>query len=663
MKIEIKNILMIISGLLLLASPEMNLFSFHGVEKEVLLIFAGLIAGFPIFLRAIRSVRSQKLSIEIPVSIAILGALLTGEYIEAALVGFIFLFAGFLKIRSSEKLGGVKSVMDLQSTEATVIRDGKTQTVPVEEIKTGERVRVRSGGRIPVDGKIMAGHAFVNEAAISGEATPVRKGQNDRAFSSTILDSGYMEIEAEKVGEETAFARMHKLVREAQESKVRSQRFLEKFAAYYTPGILFLSALLFLFTADLHLSLTLLVLAFPGALVISVPVSLTAGIGKAAKTGVLFKGGEIMEKMSKINCLIFNKKRILTSGEPEVKGIKSYGISEDEVLKMAATAEQLFDHHLGQAIIRKAAEKGIQISGKPEDVEIVKGPGIIALLDHQAIFIGNRKLLLNHGIGIPQAIENHVISEEEKGSTAVFVANLKRILGIISIADPIREDAFGAIHQFRKNGIKHLVMLTGDNERTAKKVARRLRIDQVFYELLPKEKAQAVESSKEMNLRLCIVDEGIDDAMAPATAEIKISIGGTGNDNAMQTVDVILMSRNLNRISYAMSLANATVSNMKQNIIFSIVVVFLLPVGVLTGQIDLVGAMLIQELSVLLVILNALRLVRYPRFQVRVGYWFKNYVAGLYFPEVLKRQKEKELAEINGNQTFSKEEFQKCSIC
>src|SRR5699024_8162438 len=291
------------------------------------------------------------------VTIAVIGALFIGEYVESAVVTFLFLFGAYLEARTLEKTrSSLKELIDMAPQEAMVIRDdGETESIPVEDVVEGDRIMIRSGGKIPVDGSIISGQASLNEAAVTGESIPVSKKLDDPVFSGTIVDNGYIEMVAEKVGDDTTFAKIIELVEEAQEMKSKTQTFLDKFANVYTPAIIVLSVLVYLFTRDLHLAITFLVVACPGALVIGAPVSIVAGIGNGAKKGVLVKGGEVMDNLSKVDTLVFDKTGTLTKGKPEVTDIQTYNkYHEDVLLKLVAEAETISEHHLGQTIVKEA---------------------------------------------------------------------------------------------------------------------------------------------------------------------------------------------------------------------------------------------------------------------------------------------------------------------
>lgn len=635
MKTKTKNNLTIISGALLLSALISHLINQESVARDIFLIIASVVAGVPIAIKAFQALRMKAFSIDLLVTIAVIGAMIIGEYTEAAVVTFLFLFGHYLEGRTLTKTrASLKSLMDMAPLEATILRNGARVTIPADEVEIGDHVIVQPGGRIPVDGKIIVGQSLINESAITGESVPANKRQGDQVFSSTISDNGYLEILTEKVGNDTTFSKIIELVEEAQETKAKTQKFMERFASYYTPGIIVLSVLVWLITQNVHLALTFLVIACPGALVISVPVSIVAGIGNGAKNGILIKGGDKMENLARVNAVVFDKTGTLTKGKPEVTSIKTFGISEDELLQLAAEVEVTSEHHLGKTIVKKAEEKGLELETKPSEVEIMKGHGMQAMLDTKQIYIGNKSGAEKLGIAINPTTDDYMVQQQEKGNTAVIVSMDKKIMGIISIADQIREEAAEALQTLRSNGIRHMVMLTGDNKSVAEKVANQLGIDHVHAELLPEDKVEKVRACKESGGRLAMVGDGINDAPAIAAADVGIAMGGTATDVTMQTADVILMSDKLDKLPYAIRLAKATIRNMKQNTYFALITVAMLLVGVLTDNIHLASGMLIHEASVILVILNAVRLVRFPHYQLP----FKTFRTAArkrqeYFPE------------------------------
>ena len=605
-RVVISGVFIIIS--LILKRTDLNIILYANIS----MLIAAFIAGYPIARNAFSALKYRILGIDALVTIAVVGALFLKEYWEAAAVTFLFMLGDYLESRTLEKTrSSIKALLDLAPDEARVIRDGREIVISPDEVEKGDVVLVKPGEKIPVDGTIIEGNAYVNQATITGESIPVDKTIDDTVFSGTIIESGYLKIRADRVGDDTTFAKILEMVEEAQDKKARTQKFLERFSKYYTPGIIALSLLLFIFTGDLVLSITLLVIACPGALVISTPVSIVAGIGNGAKHGVLIKGGEIMESLGKTKVLAFDKTGTLTEGKPKVTRIKSFDMDEHKLLKVAAIGEGYSEHPLARAIISHYEEKQGPLDETAEEVVFITGQGLKAKVHGNEYLIGNRKLLREQGIILSEDKEDYIRAEEERGQTVVIVANEGNILGAISIADTVREDAKELIMDLKRKGIKKVVMLTGDNERAARAISNELGIDEYYAELLPEDKVNALKTLKEKYGITAMVGDGVNDAPALASADLGIALGIKGADVAMETADVVLMSDEIRKLSYAIGLSRATVRNIKQNIYFAILVAVLLLLGVLGKVVFMASGMLIHELSVLLVIVNAIRLLGY----------------------------------------------------
>lgn len=605
-----KNQITAVSGILIVLGFILGFLGYQNL-KSIALIVATVIASVPIVINAFQALRMRTFSIELLVTIAVVGALYIKEYTESSVVTFLFLFGSYLEARTLEKTrSSLKKLIDMAPQEAVVLRQGKNITIPVEGVEVGDRVIIRPGGKIPVDGSIVHGKASINEAAITGESVPVSKTVNDKVFSGTIVDNGYIEIIAEKVGEDTTFSKIIELVEEAQETKSKAERFLDKFSNIYTPAIVLLSVIVYAITKNLHLSITFLVVACPGALVIGAPVSNVAGIGNGARNGVLIKGGEVMDILSKVDAMVFDKTGTLTKGKPEVTDIKTFNNWDaNQVLKLVAEAETISEHHLGQTIIKEAKNRGIDLTEQSIEGEVIKGNGICAKFDGHELIVGNRKLMKSKDIEISRDVDEYAVNREKAGNTAVFAAIDGRIAAIFSIADQIRSDAFEALVELRKNGINKIVMLTGDNRHTAEKVANELGIDEFYAELLPEDKVEFIKKLKSEGHTVAMAGDGINDAPAIATADIGLAMGESGTDVSMETADVVLMADKLSQLSHAYALAKATTRNVKQNTLLAVAVVFALLAGVLTRNIHLASGMFIHEASILMVIFNAMRLI------------------------------------------------------
>jgi len=609
-----KNRITALSGILIALGFTLGTLGYT-IAADYSLILATLIAVVPIAYKAYLALRMKAFSIELLVTIAVIGALFIREYTESSVVTFLFLFGDFLEARTLEKTrSSLRSLVDMAPQEATILEGDVQTVVPVEEVSVGDRLLIKPGGKIPVDGIIVKGQAAINEAAVTGESVPANKTVDAKVFSGTLVDEGYIEMIAEKVGDDTTFAKIIELVEEAQESKSKAERFLDAFANFYTPAIVALSVIVYLWTRDLHLAITFLVIACPGALVIGAPVSNVAGIGNGAKHGVLVKGGEVMDRFSKVDTLVFDKTGTLTKGRPEVTDIHVTGdIGRDELLRLTAAAEHISEHHLGQTIVKYAYQQGLETPTAPTDPEVIKGHGLKATVAGRRLIAGNRKLMAQSGILISESAESYAIAREKIGNTVVFVAIDGTLAGLFSIADQIREDAPQALAEMRRDGIKQIIMLTGDNQHTAEAVAEQLKLDAFHAELLPEDKVRFVKQLQADGAIVAMAGDGINDAPAIATADIGLAMGEGGTDISMETADVVLMADKLLQFSHAYSLSKATMRNMKQNITIAVAVVIVLLAGVLMGSVHLASGMFIHEASILAVILNAMRLIGFKR--------------------------------------------------
>ncbi|MDU4694410.1 MAG: cation-translocating P-type ATPase [Paenibacillus sp.] len=610
-----KTAALLVSGLLLALAGLFHLLGWE-VAQSAALLLASALSGWAIAVRAFRSLLLRVFSIELLVTIAMIGAVILGEYVEAAAVAFLFQLGAYLEaITLGKTRSALKALIDLAPAEAIVLRDGVQVKVLASEVVRGDRVLLPSGSKIAVDGQVASGQALVNEAAITGEPVPVAKQVHDRVFSGTTVDTGYLEVIAEQVGEDTTFAKIIELVEEAQESKAKTQRFLDKFASYYTPGMLLLAVLVFLISRNPELALTFLVIACPGALVISAPVSMVAGLGNGAANGLLIKGGEVLENLAKAEVVVFDKTGTLTEGRPAVVAIHTYGgVQERELLALAASVEAASEHPLGQAIVNAARDRDdMEPADRPEKVEVYKGSGIRGTVRGQVVRVGKREWLEQQGVAISEEVWVEAERQEKRGYTVVFAAADGMLIGVMAIADPVRAEAQEAIQGLKQQGVKRVVMLTGDNRYAAQQVADRLGVDQVHAGLLPADKVAFIQEWQRQGYRVAMLGDGINDAPAIAAANIGLAMGGAGTDIAIETADAVIMADRLDKLVYTRQLAKRTVRNMKQNVSFAVAVVVLLLAGVLTRHIYLASGMFIHEFSVILVILNALRLSRHGR--------------------------------------------------
>ena len=582
------------------------------VAADPLMIAAAVVAGIPVLRGAYRSLRARTIGIDLLVSIAMIGALVIGEYWEAAAVTFLFAIGHALEdatlARTRSALAGL---IESAPTTATVLRHGEQVEVPAHQVGVGEVVVIKHGETVPVDGTIATGHAAIDEASITGESMPAERVEGDKVFAGTIVTDGFLQVSTTGAGADTTLARIIHRVEEAQEAKARTQQFMEKFSTWYTPGIIVLAVVAGLISRDVALALTLLVIGCPGALVISVPVALVAGIGRAARDGVLIKGGEFLETAAKVDAVGFDKTGTLTEGRPELTDLIAFdGWTDAEVLAWAARAEAGSSHPLAAPVLAAAAERGLPVPAVPDQVTTVPGQGIIAAAGGRTVTVGNRALL---GGSLTPDADASATELAGNGRTPLLVALDGQPIGAIGVADRLRDEARDVVAALHAAGVKRVVMLTGDTAEIANAVAAQVGIDEVRAGLLPEDKLDAVRALQAEGLKVAMVGDGVNDAPALALADVGIAMGAAGSPLAVETADIALMTSRLDKVAHAIGLARRTVSVMRQNIWIALITVGTLLAGVLLGGVTMTIGMLVHEASVIVVILNGMRLLRAAR--------------------------------------------------
>ncbi|MCW6172762.1 heavy metal translocating P-type ATPase [Lactiplantibacillus plantarum] len=578
---------------------------------QVILAVASIIAVIPIAVRAWSALRNKVFSIELLVSIAVIGAFIIGEFNESAIVTFLFLFGSYLESKTLQKTRtAIKGLTDMSPTTATLVTDDGTEEVDVDDVDEGDVVLVKTGSQVPVDGIVVEGNGYLNEASITGEARQINKQLDDSVYSGTMVENGYLKIKATQVGDDTTFAQIIELVEEAQDTKSKAEKFIDRFAQYYTPAVLVLAVLVFAFSRDFRLAITVLVLGCPGALVIGAPVSNVAGIGNGAKRGILIKGGEVVDTFAKVDTLVFDKTGTLTEGNTAVTTMHTYTNNADNQLALAAAIEGVSDHPLGQAIVSYADQQSAGVSPVLDDTETVKGQGICAQVGQQEVVIGNQKMLTAHNIKLNPTQLKDLNGLQAGGQSTVIMAVDGQVQLIFGIADTIRPGVKDSLAALKAQGIKKLVMLTGDNELTAQAVANELNLDEVHANLLPEEKVEYVKKLKAAGNTVAFIGDGINDSPSIANADIGIAMG-SGTDVAIDTSDVVLMQSSFPALVHAHGLAKKTVLNTRENIFIAIATVAFLLIGLIFGYIYMASGMFVHEASILVVIFNAMRLINF----------------------------------------------------
>ncbi|AGO09346.1 cadmium transporting P-type ATPase [Lactiplantibacillus plantarum] len=578
---------------------------------QVILAVASIIAVIPIAVRAWSALRNKVFSIELLVSIAVIGAFIIGEFNESAIVTFLFLFGSYLESKTLQKTRtAIKGLTDMSPTTATLVTDDGTEEVDVDDVDEGDVVLVKTGSQVPVDGIVVEGNGYLNEASITGEARQINKQLDDSVYSGTMVENGYLKIKATQVGDDTTFAKIIELVEEAQDTKSKAEKFIDRFAQYYTPAVLVLAVLVFAFSRDFRLAITVLVLGCPGALVIGAPVSNVAGIGNGAKRGILIKGGEVVDTFAKVDTLVFDKTGTLTEGNTAVTTMHTYTNNADNQLALAAAIEGVSDHPLGQAIVSYADQQSAGVSPVLDDTETVKGQGICAQVGQQEVVIGNQKMLTAHNIKLNPTQLKDLNGLQAGGQSTVIMAVDGQVQLIFGIADTIRPGVKDSLAALKAQGIKKLVMLTGDNELTAQAVANELNLDEVHANLLPEEKVEYVKKLKAAGNTVAFIGDGINDSPSIANADIGIAMG-SGTDVAIDTSDIVLMQSSFPALVHAHGLAKKTVLNTRENIFIAIATVAFLLIGLIFGYIYMASGMFVHEASILVVIFNAMRLINF----------------------------------------------------
>lgn len=605
-----KNKFMLLSSLLIITALSFQYFGFD-ITRNILLIIATVLSGVPIFIKAVQATLMKQFSIELLVVLAVTGALFIQEYIEASVVTFLFLLGNYLETRTLNKMrSALKKLITMSPKNAEVIRNGEIVTLPINEVKLNDIIIAKAGTIVAVDGIISRGSATINEASVTGESMPVDKSIDDSVFSGTLIEDGYIEIIATKVGRDTTFNKMIQLIEEAQETKSKTQKFLDKFAQVYTPAIVVLAIIVFAITTNLHLAIVFLVVACPGALVIGAPVSIVAGIANGARNGVLTKGAEAIDAFAKVDALVLDKTGTLTIGKPSVVNAISY-LEDSNWLYFASSAEQISEHHLGKAIIEYAKNQNLTLSEDIQHAKIIKGGGISAVVEGKHVFVGTEKLLEDEKTEINQNIKNDILKAEQSGHTTVVVAIDKEVHAIVAIADEIKPEAKEAIAKLKKLKIKKIIMLTGDNEAVAKNVGKLVGVDEVYAKLKPEDKVGKIKQLQSLGYKVAMIGDGLNDAPALASANVGVAMGVVGVEISTEVADVVLMSDNLTQLTHALELARATHRNMKQNTFIAVATVAVLLSGVLFEVVNLASGMFVHEGSILVVILNAMRLLTF----------------------------------------------------
>jgi len=617
-----RNIALIISlGFILVAViSQLSLGEDHLLTKA-LYILAIIIGGFDLFKEGFSDLIKLDFSMESLMTIAIIGAAFIGEWAEGSIVVILFAISEALERFSMDKARqSIRSLMDIAPKEALIRRNNVEQLVSVDKIDIDDIMIIKPGQKIAMDGLVINGHSSVNQAAITGESVPVEKQLDDEVFAGTLNEEGVLEVKVTKKVTDTTIAKIIHLVEEAQGERAPAQAFVDKFAKYYTPFIIIMALLIvvvppLLFGGDwnkwLYQGLSILVVGCPCSLVISTPVSIVSAIGNAAKNGVLVKGGVYLEEIGHLRAIAFDKTGTLTKGKPVVTDFIATSSETDiNYLSIISSLESLSQHPLASAILNEADKtnvdyKSIQI----EDFQSITGKGLTGIHQNIRYYIGSPKLF-SASVIEETAVKVQYRQFQEQGKTAMYFGTDEQILGVIAVADEVRDSSAAVISELHKLSIEHTIMLTGDNTKTAESIGKQLGVTEIKGDLMPQEKLDSIKALRTTYNKVAMVGDGINDAPALAASTVGIAMGGAGTDTALETADVALMGDDLQKLPFIVRLSRQTLKVIKQNITFSLGIKLLALLLVIPGWLTLWIAIVADMGATLLVTLNGLRLMK-----------------------------------------------------
>ncbi len=609
----------VLSGVSLVIAVGVEKFGGSATTYLPMYILAMVLGGWGNFKKASHALPRLNFNMSVLMSVAVIGAFAIGQYEEGATVAFLYAISEMLQAWTVEKARrSIRQLMDIAPKTALLRRSGSEVETSVEQINIDDIMIVYPGEKIAMDGEIVKGESAINEAAITGESIPADKGPGAEVFAGTLNTHGSIEVKVTKLVQDTTIAKIIHMVEEAQSKRAPSQVFVEKFATVYTPivmalamGFMFLPPLLlgYEWTPWIYRGLTLLVVACPCALVVSTPVAIVSAISNAAKNGVLIKGGIHLEEAGSLNAIAFDKTGTLTKGEAVVTDIIPVGSTpENKLLQMAANLEARSEHPLAVAIIKAAQQRGHQVV-PVEDFTAIAGRGAHGTINAQRTYIGNPRMFTEKGISLEPVIKE-IERLQGQGKTIMIVGTPNTFLGIIAVADEVRENSTDAVTALKSAGIQHTIMLTGDNDVTAKAMSAKVGVDEYRAELLPQDKVTVVQELLGKYNKVGMIGDGINDAPALALSTVGIAMGGAGTDTALETADIVLMADDLSKLPFTIRLSRKALAIIHQNIGFSLIIKAIAILAIFPGWLTLWMAILADMGATIIVTLNSLRLLK-----------------------------------------------------
>jgi Cd2+/Zn2+-exporting ATPase len=584
-----------------------------------LYLLAALVGSVYIWWLALQGIHARDFTADIPVSIATAAAILIQQYSAAAVVAALLLIGGMLEEFVSARAGkALDALARLLPDEVTVRREGRDVVVPLEQVRIGDLLLIRSGERIAVDGEIVTGTGAVNQAAITGESMPVEKRRGDTVFAGTLNEIGALDVRATMVGEETTLGQIRRMVEEAQEQKAPIERLLDRWAKAYTPAALILGGLVWGLSGDLLRAITILIVFCPCVMVLATPTALVASIGNAALRGSLIKKGATVEALAKVDTVAFDKTGTLTYGAPRLVETRSlHGLAEADILHLAAVAERYSEHPLGQAVVRAATARGLVVADA-DDFETLPGLGVRARMDGRDVVVGRDTLLAERGIALPPDIQARLTTLATAGRTVIPVAVNREVAGLLVLEDEVRPEAKAVVARLNSQGIR-TVLISGDNRMTAQRIASELGIGEVHAEVSPQQKQEIVKRLQAEGRTVAFVGDGVNDGPALATADIGVAMGRGGTDVAIETAAIALLSDDLSTLPHLLDLSRRALRAIYQNLVFSLGVLAIAVGLAIPGVLQPVSGALLHELSSIPVIANSARLIGFKERISRTG--------------------------------------------
>ncbi|HEY8418607.1 MAG TPA: heavy metal translocating P-type ATPase [Limnochordales bacterium] len=564
-------------------------------------------------------VQKRRIDVDLLMVLAAVAAASIGEWFEGGVLLFLFSLSNAMQFYTLQRTRRAITALMSVRPQAALRKDpgGETRLVPIEELAVGDVIVVRPGERVPIDGRIVAGASSLDESSITGESLPVDKGEGEEVFGGTVNLFGALEVRVTKPAHETVISKIIRMVEEAQSEAAPTQRVIDRIEQYYATGVIVATILVAVvsgllghdWSASIYRAITFMVVASPCAVAMAVPAPVVAAIANGARSGVLFKGGMHLENLAEVTAICFDKTGTLTVGKPRVTDIIALdGRERQEVLALAAAAEGRSEHPLARAVLEAAEAAGLEW-GAAENTMALPGKGITAEVDGRAVWLGNRRLLQERVGAVSAGVLAQAEQLEQQGKTVMFVGVEDTVIGLLAVVDGLRPGAADMIRRLKEQGIRKVVLLTGDNRRVGEAIGRQAGVDEVYAELLPGEKAEIITRLRQTVGPIAMVGDGVNDAPALATATVGVAMGAAGTDVALETADVVLMTNDLAKLNHAVSLSRRTRRIIWQNIVFALAVIVVLSALVLTHGLVLAIGVVGHEGSTVLVILNSLRLL------------------------------------------------------